>query len=93
MAGRDDRAGAGCRCALPRASALVAIGVLLIAHPQLALQVAVTVVGVYLLYKGIEALLRLVYQPPAEAGATRRRPAPRRPPLAARRGRRASPRC
>ena len=36
-------------------------------------------VGVYVLYKGIEALLRLVYQPPAEAPAAEEEPpAPRR---------------
>ncbi len=65
---------------LARASALVVLGLLLIAHPQLALQVVATVVGVYVLYKGLEALLRLVYQPPAEepAAATEEEPKPRR---------------
>ena len=63
---------------LARASALVAIGLLLIAHPQLALQVLATVVGVYVLYKGIEALLRLVYQPPEEAPAAAEEEPPRR---------------
>jgi len=71
---------------LGRASALVAIGLLLIAHPQLALHVLATLVGVYVLYKGIEAMLRLVYQPPAEdepAAAEEEPPRRRRRRLAA----------
>ena len=59
---------------LARASALVAVGLVLIAHPQLALQVLATLVGVYVFYKGIEAMLRLVYRPPAETEG----PPPRR---------------
>ena len=48
---------------LLRAAALVAAGVLLIAQPLAALQIAVTLAGVYLLYKGLESVLRLVYRP------------------------------
>jgi hypothetical protein len=47
-----------------RALALVAGGVLLIAHPLLAVQVVITVAGVYVVSKGIEEALRLVYRPP-----------------------------
>jgi hypothetical protein len=46
-----------------RALALVALGVLVIAAPLTALQVLATLVGVYLLYGGLESLLRLVYRP------------------------------
>ena len=47
-----------------RALALVVAGVLLIAHPLLAVQVVMTVAGVYVVSKGIEEALRLVYRPP-----------------------------
>lgn len=59
-----------------RAGALIAIGLLLIAHPQLALQVLATVVGVYALYKGVEAILRLVYRPRPEEPAEPEEAAP-----------------
>jgi hypothetical protein len=63
---------------LTRACALIAAGLLLITHPRLALQVLTTVLGVYVLYKGVEAILRLVYRPrpdePAAETAPRRRP-------------------
>jgi hypothetical protein len=63
---------------LTRACALIAAGVLLITHPRLALHVLTTVLGVYVLYKGVEAILRLVYRPrpdePAAETAPRRRP-------------------
>ena len=70
---------------LVRAATLVAAGILLIARPLAALQVAVTLVGVYLLYKGFEVVLRMVYRPaPAATPAGRpaharrsRAPAPR----------------
>jgi hypothetical protein len=46
-----------------RALALVVVGVLVITQPVAALQVVATLVGVYVAYKGIEALLRLIYRP------------------------------
>ena len=63
--------------ALLRAASFVAGGVLLIARPLAVLQIAVTLLGVYLLYKGLETVLRMVYRPPAddkeaEAAAVRR---------------------
>jgi hypothetical protein len=64
---------------LVRAAALVAAGLLLIARPQAALQVAVTLVGVYLLYKGVEVVLRMVYRPPPEDEAAPETPAAARP--------------
>ena len=62
---------------LIRAASLVAAGILLIARPLAMLQVAVTLVGVYVLYKGVEIVLRMVYRPrPAPAEGV---PAPTRP--------------
>ena len=69
-----------------RAVALVAVGVLVIAQPLTALQVAATLVGVYVAYKGIEAILRLIYVPPDPAGAEE--PAAEGRPGALRRARR-----
>ena len=67
---------------LLRAAALVAAGVLLIAQPLALLQIAVTLAGVYLLYKGLESVLRMIYRPPdpqaAEAEAEAPRPRRRR---------------
>jgi hypothetical protein len=58
---------ASTRWRVARALALVALGVLVIAKPLTALQVVATLVGVYVAYKGIEAILRLIYQPPDAA--------------------------
>src|SRR5256885_3254894 len=44
---------------------LVFPGVLIVAQPLTALDIAATLVGVYLVYLGAEALLRLTYQPAA----------------------------
>ena len=52
---------------LVRAASLVAAGILLIARPLAALQIAVTLLGVYVLYKGLETVLRMVHRPDAEA--------------------------
>lgn len=52
-----------------RAAVLVACGVLLIAQPAAALRIAVTLVGVYVVYKGVEAFLRLINRP-ADRAAT-----------------------
>jgi hypothetical protein len=65
---------------LVRAAALVATGLLMIARPLAMLQIAVTLAGVYVLYKGLEPVLRMIYQPrpdtpPAPEGA---RPRPHR---------------
>ena len=49
-----------------RGVALVALGVLVIVLPEAVLQLALTLVGVYALYKGLEAILRLVNGPVAE---------------------------
>ena len=66
---------------LLRAASFVAAGVLLIARPLAALQIAVTLIGVYLLYKGLEAVLRMIYRPPAEDEAEAETP-PAAPPAA-----------
>jgi hypothetical protein len=56
------------RLRVARAIALIVVGVFVIAQPLTAVQVAAILVGVYVAYKGLEAILRLVYQPP-EPGA------------------------
>jgi hypothetical protein len=61
---------------LLRAAALVAAGLLLIARPQAALQVTVTLIGVYVVYKGVEVVLRMVYRPEPESAPP---PAPAQP--------------
>jgi hypothetical protein len=64
-----------------RAVALIVVGVFVIAQPLTALQVAAMLVGLYVAYKGIEAILRLVYVPPeprAEGEPEPERPAPKR---------------
>jgi hypothetical protein len=52
---------------LGRAVALIAAGVLVVAQPLTALQLVAMLVGVYLVYRGIESILRLVYRPPDPA--------------------------
>ena len=46
-----------------RGVALVAVGVLVISQPLTAVQLAATLVGIYVVYKGIETILTLVYVP------------------------------
>ena len=48
-----------------RGLALIALGVLVVASPSTALEVVATLVGVYLIYKGVTSVLALVYQPAA----------------------------
>ena len=57
---------------LARAGALIALGALVIAEPLTALQVVATAVGVFLVYAGVESILRLVYRPPAAEAQVRR---------------------
>ncbi len=59
-----------------RALGLVAVGALVIAQPLTALQVAATLVGVYLVYLGVEAILRMTYRAPLPGAE----PAPEEPP-------------
>ncbi|MGZ4201751.1 MAG: hypothetical protein ACXVRH_06810, partial [Thermoleophilaceae bacterium] len=59
-----------------RALGLVAAGALVIAQPLTALQVAATLVGVYLVYLGVEAILRMTYRAPLPGAE----PAPEEPP-------------
>jgi hypothetical protein len=61
-----------------RALALVAGGVLVVAEPGAVVELAATLGGVYLIYKGVEEILRLVTVPEHESAATDR-PAPARP--------------
>jgi hypothetical protein len=46
-----------------RAIGLIVAGALVIAQPLTALQIAATLVGVYLVYLGVEAILRMTYRP------------------------------
>jgi hypothetical protein len=58
-----------------RGAAFIAGGALVIAQPMSVLRVAVMLIGVYVLYKGLEAILRLIYRPddrPAAAETPRR---------------------
>jgi len=50
---------------LLRAALLVAGGVLVIFQREAILQLALTLIGVYLIYEGVSAILRLIYRPPA----------------------------
>jgi hypothetical protein len=54
-----------------RGLALIVGGVLLVARPALVLGLVATLAGVYLVYAGLQVLLRLVYRP-ERAAATRR---------------------
>jgi hypothetical protein len=58
---------AGTLARVVRAVALIAVGALVIAQPLTAVQVAATLMGVYIVYKGVEAILRLIYRPPDPA--------------------------
>jgi hypothetical protein len=69
-----------------RAVALIVVGVFVIAQPLTALQVAAMLVGLYVAYKGIEAILRLVYVPPEPRLVAE--PEPERPAPKAARARR-----
>jgi hypothetical protein len=62
------------RWRVARGGALIAIGVLVIAQPSQMLVVAITLLGVYVLDKGLEAVLRVLGPPQerAPAGAARR---------------------
>jgi uncharacterized membrane protein HdeD (DUF308 family) len=58
-----------------RALGLIALGILIVASPLTALQVAATLVGVYILYKGVVVILALIYHPaPEDPDKPRRRP-------------------
>jgi hypothetical protein len=48
---------------IARAAALVAAGVFVVVKPLAALQVAATLVGVFLVYTGLESVLRMIYRP------------------------------
>jgi hypothetical protein len=48
-----------------RAIGLILLGILIIAQPLTALEIVATLVGVYLVYLGVAAILRLTYQPTA----------------------------
>ena len=51
-----------------RAVGLIALGALVVAAPGTALEVVATLVGVYLIYKGVTVILALIYHAPAASG-------------------------
>jgi hypothetical protein len=51
-----------------RGVALIAAGVIVIAQPLATVTIAATLLGVYAVYKGLGALLRMTYRPAGEAG-------------------------
>jgi hypothetical protein len=61
-----------------RGVGLVLLGLVVLLEHDAVLQFVLTAVGVYLIYEGISAVLRLIYQPDAEE----ERPRPRRRPVA-----------
>jgi hypothetical protein len=54
-----------------RALVLVAAGVLVLAEREAALALLLTALGIYLIYEGVSALLRLVYRPEEEEASRR----------------------
>lgn len=52
----------------------MATGLLVLFEHETVLELLLTIVGAYLIYEGAAVLLRLVAQPPAQGGETRRRP-------------------
>ncbi len=58
---------------LARGGALVVAGILVIADPGTVVRLAVTLGGVYLLFKGVEAIMRVVARPPGDEPAPERR--------------------
>ena len=60
-----------------RAVGLIAAGVLVVVKPLAVVQVAATLIGVLLVYVGVESILRLIYRPPDPAAEARRRGAAR----------------
>ncbi|MGZ4271429.1 MAG: hypothetical protein ACXVSX_19740, partial [Solirubrobacteraceae bacterium] len=60
-----------------RAIGLIAAGVLVVVKPLAVVQVAATLIGVLLVYVGVESILRLIYRPPDPAAEARRRGAAR----------------
>jgi hypothetical protein len=69
------------RTRVARAAGLVAVGVLVLANRGAVVDLLVTLAGVYLIFKGVEAILRLVYRPQdaaQRAAQSRRRRLPSR---------------
>src|SRR5689334_2011931 len=56
-----------------RALVLIALGVLVVLKPLAVVQIIATLVGVYLVYVGVEAILRLIYRPQEEERPSRAR--------------------
>jgi hypothetical protein len=61
-----------------RGVGLVALGLIVLLERDAVIQLLVTLVGVYLVYEGVMALLRIIYQPSTEAERQRARARPAR---------------
>jgi hypothetical protein len=64
-----------------RGVGLLAVGLLVLVEREAVLALLLTVVGVYLVYEGLMALLRIVYRPPSPTEVPRARACLRLPPL------------
>jgi hypothetical protein len=73
---------ASTRLRVARGIALIVVGIFVIAEPLTAVQVAAMLVGLYVAYKGLEAILRVVYQPREPAAVAEEAPERRAPRLA-----------
>ena len=71
-----------------RGAILVALGLLIVLNRDAAIELAVLAVGLYVLYKGVEELLRLIAPPPEAAPAPAAAGCPRLPPAPPRGARR-----
>jgi hypothetical protein len=56
-----------------RALVLIAVGVLVITKPLAVVQVLATLIGIYVVYVGVEAILRMIYRPPEPEAEVPRR--------------------
>jgi hypothetical protein len=61
-----------------RGAAMVALGIVFLVEHELVLRVLVSLVGVYLVYEGASAVMRVAYRPPAAATGRARAPADER---------------
>ena len=67
-----------------RGICLLAAGLLVVLDGQAVLQLALTLLGVFLIYEGVTVLLQVIYRPPVRSrGEGRERAPPRRRPAAA----------
>ena len=54
-----------------RAAGLVAAGIIVLTNRDAVVDLIVTLAGVYLIFKGVESVLRLIYRPEVGGGVAR----------------------